>query len=85
MPNFKSIGSKMAFIPYKSFKNVHKILIRFFLPKYAAKKEENSTIKLAVKFSIERKLFVAKLTTLKFLFFSPGSHIITDLDLTFDL
>ena len=49
------------------------------------RKKKNGAIELAVKFSIERKLFVEKLTTLKFSFFSPGSHIITDLDLTFDL
>ena len=74
MPNFKSIGSKMAFISYKSFENVYTNLIRV-LPKYATEKEENSTIELAVKVSIERKLYVTKLTTMKFsFFFTEISH-----------
>ena len=59
MPNYKSIGSKMAFISSKSFENVHmkNFQIRFFLQKYAIQKNENSTIELPVKFGIETMLF----------------------------
>ena len=74
MPNCKSIGSKMAFILSKSFENVHMKTCKFvFWQKYAIQKDENSTIELPIKFSIETMLFVVKIRALKFSPFSPGS------------
>ena len=74
MPNFKSIGSKMAFISSKSFENVHmkNFQVRFFLQKYVIQKDEISTIELLVKLCIETMLFVAKITALKFSPFYTG-------------
>ena len=75
VPNVKSIGSKMAFISSKSFENVHRKFSNsfYFYKKYAIQKDKNSTIELPVKFCIETKLFVVKITAFKFSPFSPGS------------
>ena len=64
------IVQKLRKCPYVKFSN------SFVLPKHATQKDENSTIELPVTFCIERKLFVAKITALKFSsFFNGISHI----------
>ena len=59
--------------------SIGKIFKIFFLTKYATQKYEKSTIELPVKFCIERKLFMAKMTTLTF---SPGSLHVSTFKLT---
>ena len=63
------IVQKLRKCPYLKF-------VKFvFRPKCATQKDKNSTIELPINFCIARKLFVAKITALKFYLFSPGSLI----------
>ena len=71
----QSVRKWLSYGPNASKMFINKILeLIFFLPKNASKKYENISIELSVKFCIERKLLMAKITALKSSLFAGISH-----------
>ena len=86
MPNFKSIGSEMAFMWSKNFQNGKIFKFNFFLPKYTTQKNENGTIDFPVKFCIEKNS-LSRHNNFEIIIFFTGSsnnHVLTS-KLTFTL